>query len=97
MTKVTKEQIAMWKKQYGDVFEVTAGDKACYLKRPDRHTLKAADAIGSEDPMRYNEILLENCWIDGDTEMKTNDNYFMQVVLVLIEMVEFRKGNYKKL
>lgn len=97
MTKVSSEQIAMWKQQYVDVFEVKAGDKLCYLKRPDRQTLKAADAIGSADPMRYNEILLENCWIAGDDIIKINDTYFMQVVPVLSELVDYGRAEIKKL
>jgi hypothetical protein len=92
------EQIAMWKQLHRDVFEVKAGDnKVCYLKRPDRKTLSAADAIGSTDPMRYNEIILENCWLSGDPEIKTNDSYFLEVVPVLAELMDFGRAEIKKL
>jgi hypothetical protein len=93
----SEEQIAMYKQLHRDVFEVKTGNKVCYLKRPDRKTLSAADAIGSTDPMRYNEVILENCWLSGDNEIKTNDNYFLEVVPVLAELVDFGRAEIKKL
>lgn len=95
--KVTLEQIAIWKNQYRDVFEVIASDKVCYLKRPDRNTLKAADAVGANDADRANEIVLENCWLGGDTEIKTNDLYFLEVVPVLEQLIDFGRATIKKL
>ncbi|GHV11720.1 hypothetical protein FACS1894162_7350 [Bacteroidia bacterium] len=42
----------------------------CYLHRPDRKALSAASVIGKTDPLKYNEILLNNCWLGGDEEIK---------------------------
>jgi len=95
--QATETQIAMWKKQHRDVFEIIAGDKVCYLKRPDRQTLKAAVAVGEQDAMRYDEIVLENCWLGGDEEIKDNDNYFLEVVPVLAEIVDYGRAAIKKL
>lgn len=95
--QATEEQIAMWKRLHKDIFEVVADDKVCYLKRPDRNTLKAADAIGSEDPMRYDEVVLENCWLFGDEEIKTNDNYFLQVTPTLADLIDYGRASIKKL
>ena len=91
------EQIATWKNLHRDVFRVKAGNKVGYLKRPDRTTLKAANTIAESDGMRSNEILLENCWLGGDPEIKTNDNYFLEVVPVLEEIVDFGRAEIKKL
>jgi len=95
--QVSDEQIAMWRKQYRDVFEVIAGDKVCYLKRPDRDTLSAASVIGETDPMKYNEIVLANCWLDGDPEIQTNDAYFLEVAPVLADVVDHGRAAIKKL
>lgn len=62
---ITPEQIESWKKKWGDVFCVTVGDKMAYLKRPSRQALSAAAVVGKNDPMKYNEILLNNCWLAG--------------------------------
>ena len=95
--EVPSERVAMWRNLHRDVFSVKSYDKICYLRRPDRMTLKAADAVGMNDPMRYNEILLENCWLGGDDEIKSNDVYFLNVVPVLPELVDFGRAEIKKL
>ena len=95
--EATAEQIAMWKNLHRDVFEVVATDKVCYLKRPDRKTLQAADVIGRDDPMRYNEIVLENCWLGGDDRIKTDDIYFLEVMPTLQDLIDYGKATLKKL
>lgn len=94
---ITSEQIEAWKKKHGDVFCVTVGDKVAYLKRPDRKTLGAAAVVGKNNPMKYNEILLENCWLDGDPEIKTDDALFLGVSAKLGELVEVKEAELKKL
>lgn len=94
---ITPEQIEAWKKKHGDVFCVTVGDKVAYLKRPDRKTLGAAAVVGKNNPMKYNEILLENCWLDGDPEIKTDDALFLGVSAKLGELVEVKEAELKKL
>lgn len=94
---ITPEQIEAWKKKHGDVFCVTVGDKVAYLKRPDRKTLGAAAVVGKNNPMKYNEILLENCWLDGDPEIKTDDALFLGVSAKLGDLVEVKEAELKKL
>lgn len=94
---ITPEQIEAWKKKHGDVFCVTVGDKVAYLKRPDRKTLGAAAVVGKNNPMKYNEILLENCWLDGDPEIKTDDALFLGVSAKQGDLVEVKEAELKKL
>lgn len=95
--QATPEQMEAWKNLYVDVFEITAEDKVAYLKRPDRKTMSAAASVGETDPMRFNEILLENCWIGGDEEIKTNDRYFLMAVSQLDVLLRFGVASIKKL
>ncbi len=95
--QATPEQIAVWKQQYGDIFSMVVKDKIGYLKRPDRATLSAATSVGDQDPMKFNEILFENCWIGGDEAIKTDDNYFLAAIGELKELVDFGKASLKKL
>ena len=97
MAEVTKEQIESWKKKHGDVFEVNVDGKTAYLKRPDRKVLGAASVLGKDDPMKYNETLLENCWLGGDEEIKTDDSLFLGVSSVLAEIIEIKKAEIKKI
>ena len=95
--KTTEEKIAEWKNKYGDVFQVEVGGKNCFLHKPDRKTLSAAAVIGANDPLKYNEILLKNCWIEGDEEIKTNDELFLGVSGKLGEIVKVAEASIKKL
>lgn len=97
MAEVTKEQIESWKKKHGDVFEVNVDGKTAYLKKPDRKVLGAASVLGKDDPMKYNETLLENCWLGGDEEIKTDDSLFLGVSSVLAEIIEIKKAEIKKI
>ena len=90
---ITPEQIEAWKKKWGDVFCVTVGDKVAYLKRPSRQALSAAAVVGKNDPMKYNEILLNNCWLAGDEEIKIDDSLFLGVSAKLGELVEVGPTN----
>lgn len=94
---VTPEQVEAWKKKHGDVFCVTVAGKTAYLKRPDRKTLGAAAVIGKNDPMKYNEIMLRNCWLAGDEEIKTDDALFLGVSAKLGELIDIKEAELKKL
>ena len=68
--EVSQEQIDAWKKQHGDIYAIKVDGKTAYLKKPDRKTLSFASVAGQKDPMKFNEIILENCFIGGDEEIK---------------------------
>ncbi|MBQ9296828.1 MAG: hypothetical protein IJ204_06480 [Paludibacteraceae bacterium] len=97
MFQATKEQIQDWKKKHGDVFHLVVADKACYLRKPDRKVLSYAAAAGKSDPMKVNETILKNCWLDGDMEIQTNDAYFLGASGKLDKMVEVKEAELEKL
>jgi len=68
-----------------------------YLKKPNRKALGAAAVVGKADPMKYNEILLNNCWIEGDEKIKTDDSLFLGVSAQLAELIEIKEASLKKL
>lgn len=97
MEKLSKEQIEALKKKHGEIFEVEVGGKVCYLKRPTRKTLSLAAVQGQRDPLKYNEVVLTNCWVDGDEEIKTQDAYFLGISGVLDQLIEVKMADLKKL
>lgn len=97
MSKATKEQVAEWKKEHGDVFEIEVDGKVCYLKKPTRRVLSAAAVAGQRDPMKYNEVILTNCWLWGDEVIKTDDALFLGVSAKLGDLVEVVEASIKKL
>ena len=99
-TKVEKQieqKISEWKAKHGDVFQVEVDGRVAYLKRPDRKVLGAAAVTGKSDPMKYNEVILNNCWLEGDEEIRTNDAMFLGVSAQLAEIIEIKEATLKKL
>ena len=96
--EITKEQIAEWKAKNGEVFcyETTDGKKG-YLKRPDRRALSYSAVLGKDDPMKYNEAMLKACWLGGDSEIQTEDRYFLGISGILADLIEIKTGELKKL
>lgn len=95
--KVDQKQINEWKAQYGDVFKISVGDKVCYLKPPGRKVLSFASTAGQKDPMQFNEVILRECWLAGDEEIKTNDGLFLSVSAKLPELIEVKESVLEKL
>lgn len=94
---VTKDMISKWKKQYGKIFMVEVDGRIAYLKRPDRKALAMAAVVSKNDPIKYNEIVLNNCWLEGDEEIKTDDALFLGVSGKLAEIIEIKEAELKEL
>lgn len=97
MSKVTTQQIAEWKKKHGDIFKITVDGKEAYLHKPDRKTLGYATSLASNEPLKFNEVLLNNCWLGGDTEIKTDDTLFLSASSKLAELIEIKNAELVKL
>lgn len=95
--KAIEQKISEWKEKYGDVYQVEVDGHVAYLKKPNRKALGAAAVVGKSDPMKYNEILLNNCWIEGDELIKTEDALFLGVSAQLAELIEIKEAAIKKL
>lgn len=97
MAKVTNEQIQEWKKKHGTVYQITVDGRECFLKRPSRKTIGYASAAGKDDPIKFNEVVLRDCWLGGDEEIKTDDVLFMSVSGELASIIELKQVELKKL
>lgn len=92
-----KKQIEAWKKLHGDVFLIEVGGKKAYIKKPGRKELAAATTAGKKDPFKFNDSILNNCWLAGDQEIKTHDELYLGACNVLDEVIEFKQAEVKKL
>jgi len=97
MYTATKEQIEEWKKKHGDVFCIKVEDKACYLKKPGRKALGYASVAGKENPLKFNEVILNDSWLAGDEEIKTDDGLFLSISPKLSELIEVKEAELEKL
>lgn len=86
---VSQQQINEWKKEHGDILHVPFSDgKSCYLKTPTRKILGLAYAKGARDPLASAEVILKNCWLGGDEEIKTETGYLVGLSDVATELSE---------
>lgn len=77
VTGPSKEQVEAWKREFGDVFRLDVdGGYTCYLKKPTRRIYSMALSQGQKSPMRFNEIIINNCWITGDEQIREEDDLF---------------------
>lgn len=92
-----QEQIQEWKAKYGDVYEIEIDGRYAYLKTPDRKTLSYASSFATKDPIKFNETILNNCFIGGDEEIKKDDTLFLGVCEKLPELIQVKEATLKKL
>lgn len=101
MFEYTNEQLAGWKKKYGEdgIYEVVVDDKKAILHKPSRKDISYATSGSSsgQDAMKFNEILMRQCWVDGDREILEDDDYFFGAVPTLQAILEVKKAEIKKL
>ena len=79
------------------VHELTVEDKIAYLRSPNRMVMSLAMAEQSKgDIVGMAEVLLENCWISGDDEIKTDDAYFLGAMSEIEDIIEIKSASLKK-
>jgi hypothetical protein len=94
---VSQEQIQEWKAKHGDIFKITVDGKEAFLKKPSRKTLGYASVAGKTNPLKFNEVLLNDCWLGGDEVIKTNDELFLSVSGKLADLLEVKEAELEKL
>ena len=91
-----RNSISEWKSKYGEISGIVIEGRICYLRPVDRKTLSYASSVGAKDPMQFNEIILNNCWLGGDEEIKTNDTLFLSAGAKLAELIEIKEAKLVK-
>jgi len=78
MSKVTAQQITDWKKQHTEVYQMPIDDRVCYLRAPQMVDWKRAFTIMQKSgDIGFAEEMLATCWLGGDEEIRTKDDYFL--------------------
>lgn len=95
--EASTKQINTWKEEHGEIFQFKVGDKICYLKSPSRKALSYASIAAQTDPLKYNEVILDDCWLDGDEEIKTDNGLFLSISQYLPTLVEMKEVEMVKL
>ena len=98
MAKVDQKQIDAWKKKHGDIFKIDFEDgKEVFLKKPDRKVLSLSMTKAQTNPLGFAEVILNNCFLGGDADVKTDDDYFLGASAQLEKVMEVKSAEIKKL
>jgi hypothetical protein len=90
--QATPEQIEEWKKKYGKVWAIIVDGHICYLRKPDRKVLGYATVAGKDNPLKFNEVVLQNCFIGGSEAIKTDDELFLGASSVLTDIIQVKEA-----
>lgn len=94
---VTAQQIEKWKAQYGRIYTYTADGKVGYLRAPDRRIIASAAVLAGPDNLKQKEMVIANCWLGGDADLKDRDNYFFGLSNVVDGIIDVVQGELKEL
>ena len=93
--KYTAEQVQEWKQKHGALFEISVEEKSCILHRPTRKDLSFVSVV--KDPIKMSEAMLNQLWVDGDEEIKTDDALFLAAIQKMQDVLEVKEAEIKKL
>lgn len=93
----TTEQIAELKLKHGEIFKITVDGKSCILRKPNRKELGYASVAGKDNPLKFNEVIFNSCWLAGDEIIKDDDTLFLSASAKIAEIIEFKEAELEKL
>lgn len=80
----------------GNQFKITVENKSCIIKKPTISDLSVIMSFAEKNPIKSNEEYLNRCWVSGDEEIKTNDDYFLSASSVLDSVIQIKQSTIKK-
>lgn len=95
--QASPEQVQEWKAKYGAVWALKVDGSVGYVRSPGRVELSHATAAGANNPVRFNETILRDCWLGGDMSLQTDDRKFLGVSGKLNEIIEVAEAEVEKL
>ena len=83
-------------------YEIEVEGKKCRLTELDRTTLEITlgmimSTTGSPQYIRAGEVILRNCWVDGDKEILERDDLLIAAAMKAYELIEIKEATLKKI
>lgn len=100
-TKPDAQTIADWKEKHNCkniIVLKTEDDLVCYLRDPldDLKVMKLAFTALQKSKFNYVNVIMANCWIEGDEEMKTEPQYVNYLADKIDEITEIPDAQVHK-
>lgn len=96
-SEIPQSKIDEWKEQYDAVFRIGPTEQGfvAYARNATRQEISFCSTI--KDPVRFNEALLNKCWLDGDEEIKSKDSIFMGLAGQIAQLMHSEEVKMEKL
>lgn len=94
---ISNEQLTEWKAKNKEVYQINVEGRTCYVKKPSRQAIGYASMAGKDNPIKFTETLMQDCWLGGDEEIQRDDSLFLSVGAKLAELVEIKSAELVKL
>lgn len=76
---------------------LTVEGKYAFLQPMDRKVLSMAQTLGGLDDVKIVELLLDALWIEGDEEIKVDDDYFIPAISQIKDLMKVKTATLVKL
>ena len=83
------------KAKYGAIYQITVEGKSCIVRKPNRKDLSYISAVSN--PVQMTETLMNQLWVEGDEEIRQDDDLFLAAASKLSELVQVKEAELKKL
>jgi hypothetical protein len=93
----TPEQIKAWKDTHGELFCLSSPKGDVYVSKPSRAVLSLILTKAKTDILAAAEVIISNCWLQGDESLKTNDGWKLGLVNQLDAIIETVTVEVKKI
>jgi hypothetical protein len=99
--EASEEQIKTWKSKYKRVQEFTyvegEVEYKCYLRNPTLNDIGLATTNSKKNPALFGKTIINSCWLDGDKEIKENDDAILSMSNELDDLIHVGKTVVKTL
>lgn len=93
-----QSNIDAWKKKHGKVHYIETEDgKELFLKPPTRSTVAMAMSKSRNNPLALVEVIIQNCWLEGDAEVKDDPGYLVGLAEHVDVIIGTKKAKIKNL
>lgn len=81
----------------GEEIKPAVAPKYCWVREPTRKALGFASGVMKTNPIRYQEILLNDAWLAGDPLIKTDNGLFLSAVSQMGNIIDVTEAELVEL
>lgn len=98
-TRPTAAQIAAWKKEHDQLFQLEVEGKILILRKPKMRDLERGYASDpkKQKPFNFHRSIIENCQLFADEGLLENDDNYFALCTKLDEVIQVKEAEIKKL